>query len=358
MDTSDINIEFNSEGVCNHCIDYDLRKESIQLNKTDSSEEISKIIRDIKKSGRSKKYDCIVGISGGIDSSYVAYLAKKWELRVLLVHLDNGWDSELAVKNVENIVQKTGFDLYSLVINWDEFKDLQRSFFKADVIDLELLSDHAIFASVSKLTRKYSVKYLLSGENFVTEAIMPRGWNWRKSDSRNIKAIHKLYGSKKLKTFPFMSTLKKVFYNYSGVAKSIPVLDYLDYNKDEAMDILKKEFDWKYYGGKHFESIFTRYYQGVILPKKFNIDKRRAHLSTLINSGQVNRAEALEELKKEAYSIELQNDDKELVCKKLGFSINEMNDYLQRAPRNHLDYKSDEKLMMFMRMVYRKFLKK
>ena len=354
MDTTDTEIVFDESGVCNHCHTYEERRKSLLLN---SNKKLEGIIKKIKDAGKGRKYDCIVGISGGIDSSYVAYLAKQWNLRVLLVHLDNGWDSELAVKNVENIVTKTGFDLYTLVINWEEFKDLQRSFFKADVIDLELLSDHAIYASVYRLTRKYGIKYLLSGENFATEGILPTSWNWRKSDAVNIKAIHKIYGEKKLKTFPFMGTIEKTIYQYGNIIQSIPVLDYIHYNKANVMSILESEMGWKYYGGKHYESIFTRFYQGYILPKKFNVDKRKAHYSTLINGKQMSREDALKDLRNEIYPLALQEEDFELVCKKLEFSHEELQAYIKRAPKKHLDYSSDEKITKFMRFFYRKFLK-
>ena len=210
MDTTDKFITFDDNGVCNHCKQYKQIKDTLINDSCEKEKELQKIIDKIKKSGENRRYDCIVGISGGVDSSYVAYLAKQWGLRVLLVHLDNGWNSELAVKNVENIVKYTGFDLYTLVIDWEEFKDLQRSFFKADVIDLELLSDHAIFATVRKLTRKYNIRYLLSGENFETEAILPKSWNWRKSDAANIKSIHKKFGSKK-----FSQSSSNVYYRTS-----------------------------------------------------------------------------------------------------------------------------------------------
>lgn len=353
MDTTDTEIVFDEYGVCNHCHDYEERKKRLIADPILREKALQEIIQKVKDAGKGKKYDCIVGISGGVDSSYVAYLAKQWGLNALLVHLDNGWDSELAVKNVENIVKYTGYDLYTLVINWEEFKDLQRSFFKADVIDLELLSDHAIFATVYKLTREYGIKYLLSGENFETEAIMPRSWNWRKSDATNIKAIHALYGERKLKTFPFMGTLKKTIYQYGGVAQSIPILNYLDYNKEKVMSILESEISWKYYGGKHYESIFTRFYQGYILPKKFGVDKRIAHYSTLINSGQMNREDALKNLQNEVYPIELQQEDFELVCKKLDFSHEELEEYMKRKPKSHLEYGNDEKIFQLMRKVYK-----
>ena len=355
MDTTDKFITFDDNGVCNHCKQYKQIKDTLINDSCEKEKELQKIIDKIKKSGENRRYDCIVGISGGVDSSYVAYLAKQWELRALLVHLDNGWNSELAVKNVENIVKYTGFELYTLVIDWEEFKDLQRSFFKADVIDLELLSDHAIFAAVRKLTRKYNIRYLLSGENFETEAILPKSWNWRKSDAANIKSIHKKFGSKKLKTFPFMGTIKKIFYQYTGVSQSISILNYIDYNKQTVMAILKDKMDWKYYGGKHYESIFTRFYQGVILPKKFKIDKRCAHLSTLINSDQIKRDEALLLLKEEPYPKELQEEDFNLVCKKLDFSEDELNFYLNRPEKSHLEYKSDEFIFNLLRRVYHFF---
>lgn len=357
MDTSDPKITFNGDGVCSHCLDFEEKsKEMLQGEQRDN--ELKEIISKLKEAGKGKKYDCIVGISGGVDSSYVAYLAKEWRLNALLVHLDNGWNSELAVKNVENIVKYTGFDLYTLVINWEEFKALQKSFFNADVIDLELLSDHAIFATVYKLTREYGINFLLSGENFVTEAIMPTSWNWRKSDAKNIKSIYKKFGgSTPLKTFPFMGTVKRTFFQYTGVAKSISVLNYLDYNKAEVMQILKDKLGWQYYGGKHYESLFTRFYQGYILPNKFGIDKRRAHLSTLINSEQISREDALDELAKEIYPEKLQVEDFELTCKKLDFTYDELEEYIKRPPVPHLAYGSDEKVMQFMRYVYRRFLK-
>ncbi|PIP98563.1 MAG: hypothetical protein COW76_20230 [Shewanella sp. CG18_big_fil_WC_8_21_14_2_50_42_11] len=354
MDTTDPNITFDEQGVCNHCHEYEARKKKLIADPGQRQRTLEDIIAKVKKDGQGKEYDCIIGVSGGVDSTYVAYLAKEWGLRGLLVHLDNGWNSELAVKNIENIVEYTGFDLYTLVIDWEEFKDLQRAFFKADVIDLELLSDHAIFATVYRLARKYKVKHLLSGENFATEAIMPSAWNWRKSDATNIKAIHKQFGSKKLKTFPFMSTVIKIIYQYGGLAKSIPVLNYLDYNKEAVMKVIEEKMHWKYYGGKHYESIFTRFYQGYILPKKFNVDKRKPHFSTLINSGQMNREDAINYLEDPTYPENLQSEDVGLLCKKLSFTDEEFNSYLKREPIPHLAYNSDEGLINFIRNIYRK----
>lgn len=353
MDTSDEKIIFDEHGICNHCHDYEDRKKNFILDPAIKDKKLTEMIDQIKKAGQNKQYDCIVGISGGVDSSYVAYLAKQFNLRTLLVHLDNGWNSELAVKNIENIVKYTGFDLYTIVIDWEEFKDLQKAFFEADVIDIELLSDHAIFATMYKLTRQYKVDYLLNGFNFDTENTMPPTWNHIKYDLSNIKDIHKKFGSRKIKTFPTMSITAELFYKYSGVATSLSILNYINYNKDDVISILQNEMGWQYYGGKHYESIFTRFYQGYILQKKFGIDKRRAHHSSLIHSGQMSREDALKDLQNEIYPKNLQQEDYELVCKKLNFSYEEMEDYLQRPPKSHFIYKSDFGLFQFYRNSYK-----
>ena len=343
MDTSDFGINFDKDGICNHCNNYADKKHVVIKVKNDNL--LKKKIAEIKNKGIDRDYDCIVGVSGGVDSSYVAYLAKKFGLKTLLVHLDNGWNSTKAVQNINNIVKYTEFDLYTLVIDWEEFRDLQRSFFLADVLDIELLTDHAINATVINLSRKHKVKYNLSGSNFATEAILPSGWAWRKSDKKNLKAIHKKFGSVKLKTFPLMSTLVKEVYSRMKIPEWVTLLNLIDYDKGAAIKIITKEMNWQYYGGKHYESIFTRFYQGYILPKKFGIDKRRAHLSTLINSGLKTREEALSELKSETYPLELQRDDFQLCCKKLGFTEEEMLDYIRRPGKSHLDYPSDQNLI-------------
>lgn len=346
MDTSDPKIVFNKNGRCNHCLDYEKRKRNFIIPDSEKKKEcLNKIVTKIKKAGQKKTYDCIIGVSGGVDSSYVAYLAKEFCLRALLVHLDNGWDSEVAVKNIENVIKSTGFDLYTHVIDWEEFCDLQRSFFKASVIDIEMLSDHAISAIISQAAKKYKVKYILSGQNFATECILPSSWVHRKSDLRNIKAIHKCFGTKKIKTFPMRGTFAYLWDKFWAAQEIIPLLDYVDYDKNQAMQILEREFSWRYYGGKHFESIFTRFYQGYILPKKFHIDKRRAHLSSLICTSQMTREQALIELEKEIYPRALQNEDKDLLCKKLRMSNKEFEMYMQRPPRSHYEFASDETLL-------------
>jgi N-acetyl sugar amidotransferase len=339
---ADPNITFDENGVCNYYYEY---FEEYKRRKVSSGEEGRKLLEDkikeIKQNSKEKPYDCILGISGGVDSTYMAYLAKQYDLRVLLVHFDNGWDSELAVKNIENIVTKTGFDLYSLVVDWDEFKQLQIAYFKASVIDLEMPTDHAIIGTLYKLAAKHNVKYFLNGYNVVTEAILPKAWNYNKLDATNMKDIYRNHGSgKKIVTYPFFDTYEKKKYVTLGGIENVLFLNYIDYNKSEVKKIITEKLDWKDYGGKHYESIFTRFYQGYILPTKFGIDKRKAHLSTLICSGQITKEEALAELEKPIYNHEQYLIDREFVLKKLDFTEAYFEELMKLPIRSHFDFKT------------------
>jgi N-acetyl sugar amidotransferase len=342
MDTSDPEITFDAEGICNHCALYVELAPSRIKNDPDGRSELDRIVADMKSKGAGRDYDCIVGLSGGVDSSYVAYQVKKLGLRALAVHLDNGWDSELAVKNIENIVAKLDMDLFTYVLDWEEFRDLQVAFFKASVVDIELLTDHAITAILYQQAIKHDVRYLVSGENFVTEVIMPTTWTHRKSDARNIKGIHKRFGRLPLRTFPFAGALRQRYYRYVRRIGYLTILDYLDYNKEKAMKTLEEELGWRYYGGKHYESIFTRFYQSYVLPEKFGIDKRKAHLSVLINSGQMSRDEALAILEDPPADPELVRGDKGYVIKKLGFTDDEFEELMKAPRRDHRVYPSEE----------------
>jgi len=339
MDESDPLISFDEKGVCNHCKEYTGTAEKKLLPPTQRDAELKNIISLIKSEGKGKKYDCILGISGGTDSSYMAYLAKKNGLRPLIVHFDNGWNSELAVKNIENILSKLEFDLETFVIDWEEFKDIQLAYLKAGVIDIEAITDHAIAGTLYKLAGKHNIKYILSGYNVVTEAILPNAWVHNKQDHINIIDIHNKFGTIPLKNFPFFDSMsKKKYINAKGI-KTINILNYIDYNKKKVQQILKDELDWRDYGGKHYESIFTRFYQGYILPTKFNVDKRKAHLSTLICSGQITKEDALEELEKPIYDIEQLKTDKEFVLKKLGLSEEEFEGIMKKEPVPHSNFK-------------------
>ncbi|HXB39764.1 MAG TPA: N-acetyl sugar amidotransferase [Bacteroidia bacterium] len=337
LDTNDDpNITFDEKGICKYCTEYKFKAGLV--NDPERGKKLEKIISAIKETGKGKKYDCLVGVSGGVDSTYVALLAKKYGLRPLIVHFDNGWNSELAVKNIENIIQKLGFDLYTYVINWEEFRDMQRAYFKADVVDIEALTDHAIYAVKHKLAKKHGIKYLISGSNVVTEGVLPPHWVHRKLDWLNIKSIHKKFGEVKLKTYPKFTFLNSFYFKWFYKAQVFTILDYVEYDKEKAKQTIITELEWKDYGGKHHESLFTKFYQAHILPEKFHIDKRRAHYSTLICSGQIKKQQALKELEKPIYDPIKLKEDKEFVLKKLGFSNEWFDAYLKRSPVSHFSY--------------------
>ncbi|MBX9853814.1 MAG: N-acetyl sugar amidotransferase [Cytophagaceae bacterium] len=346
MDTTDVDITFDSNGICNHCKIYEKEK-SKYTDITERDKHLAKLIEDIKSAGKGKPYNCVIGISGGVDSTYVAYKVKEWGLKPIAVHLDNGWDSELAVKNIENIIQKLNFDLYTHVIDWEEFKDIQLAYLKASVLDLEAPSDHAIMGTLYKMANKYGIKYILAGTNHSTEGILPESfrYSFKTIDATNIKAIHKKFGTlKKLKTFPFFGLHKYIYFQYINIINYVSPLNYLNYNKKEAKETIIRELDWKDYGGKHYESIITRFYQGYILPRKFNIDKRIAHLSTLICSNQITREQALEEMKKDIYDPATLKSDLEYVPKKFGLTMKELEEIIKLPPKNHLDYPNEKKI--------------
>ncbi len=338
MDTTDPDIDFDEKGHCSHCRSYFEHIKALKEKNTYAPAHLENIVQRIKENGRGKDYDSILGVSGGIDSSFTAYYAKKLGLHPLLVHFDNGWNSELSVKNIENIVKKLKFDLYTYVIDWEEFKDLQRSFIKASVVDIEMLTDHAIMATMFKLAKENKIKYVLSGENIATEYIMPKSWLYHKKDIRNIKGIQKIYGNKRIIKFPIFGLSGLILSRFIAKIEYVTILNYIGYNKNEAIRILQNEIDWRYYGGKHYESVFTKFYQAYILPVKFKIDKRRAHLSNLICSGQITRNEALEELNKELYDTTELIQEKEYVIKKLDFLEKEFDQHMRMPPISHLDY--------------------
>lgn len=354
MDETDPEIKFDKKGVCNHCnyIEnilplYNFSQKQVKLN----LESLTKKI----KNNSSGKYDCIIGLSGGVDSSYVALLAHKMGLNALCVHFDNGWNSNAAVSNIKKIVDKCSFDLDTYVINWHEFKDIQKSFIKAGVVDIEMVTDHAIMATMFSLRKKHKIKYILSGVNINTENGMPNTWLWRKQDLTNLKAIHKKFGTIPIKDFPTLSTLSFKLRKMLGLGgKYIEILNYINYSKSKAIKELMIEFDWEYYGGKHHESIFTKFYQGYILPKKFNIDKRKVHLSSLIRSKEITREEALTELSKPVYSKNELLIDTEYILKKLSFSQEEFDIIMNSKPKAHTDYKNDEWLINLYLKIMRK----
>lgn len=342
----DPNLVLDSEGICNHCRNYEAQAKLYLKTGTEAEQLMDSTIKKIKDYGKSRKYDCLIGLSGGVDSSYVAYVAKQKGLNALCVHFDNGWNSEIAVQNIHNIVNKLGFDLSTYVIDWEEFRDLQLAYLKASVIDIEVLTDHAIYGTMFKIAKDNDIKYVLGGHNVVTEGVLPYHWTYDKKDYINIKAIHKQYGARKLVSFPFLDLKMKKFIQNSGI-EFINYLNWLPYIKNDVKKVLQDELGWKDYGGKHYESVWTRFYQGYILPVKFKVDKRKAHLSTLICSGQMTKEEALEELKQPPYDAEMLKIDKAFVLKKLELTEKEFNDILAMPVRSHREFDTEGSLFHY-----------
>ena len=344
MDTSDPDIKFDDQGVCNHCHEFDLNVGSRVITGEDGKAVLQKIVERIKKSGEGNEYDCIVGISGGVDSTYVAYQCKQLGLRPLAVHLDNGWNSELAVSNIEKVLKKLDFDLYTKVLDWREFRDIQLSFLKASTPDGEVPTDHAIFALLLKVAREKNIKYIMSGMNYLSEASVVPAWSYGHGDWGYIKYIQKKFGTLKIKNYPHYTPLEMFYMLFIKRVKFVSILNYIDYNKEAAIKELSEKLDWQYYGGKHHESTYTKFFQAYILPTKFGIDKRKIHLSNAVQSGQMKKSEALEELKKPLYSETSAMNDKEFVAKKLGVSLVEFEEIMKRKPLFYTDYPNSSKL--------------
>ena len=340
MDTvGDSDIKFDEDGVCNYYHEFREKLKVRVPEATIAEEQLKSMVSAIKKGGKGKQYDCIIGISGGVDSTYTAWLVKELGLRPLAIHLDNGWNSELAVKNIENILNKLDIDLYTEVLDWEMFKDLQLSFLKASTPDGEIPTDHAILTILYRMAAKFGIKYIISGMNFRNEGMLPPSWARGYLDWKYISSVQKKFGTQSLANFPHMSVFDFLKFNLIKKIRSISFINYIPFDKDKAMKVIKKELDWKYYGGKHYESIYTRFYQGYILPKKFNIDKRKAHLTCLIASTvEVTREEALTTLKLPPCDEQMIRDDKEYVLKKFGLSEEDFENMMNTTPKTILDY--------------------
>lgn len=338
MDSSDPDLVIDSDGVCNHCHRYEVQRQARVPSDAERQAKLEQALAAIKAAGKGKKYDCVIGVSGGVDSTYVAYLTKELGLRPLAVHFDNGWNSELAVANIEKTLNTLGIDLVTEVINWPEFRSLQLSFLKASTPDGEVPTDHAIVALLYKTAIAHGVKYILLGTNVATEAIMPLKWGYGYSDYKYISAVHKQFSGMPLKTYPHYSLPQLFYYMYVKKIKLLPILDLVPYDKEQAMALIQNKLGWVYYGGKHYESIYTRFYQAYILPRKFGIDKRRAHYSNLVMSGQITREQAFSLLDAPICDPDLMQQDKEYVIKKLGITVQEFEEIMSAPTKTFLDY--------------------
>lgn len=348
MDTSDSKISFDARGWCEYCNNYyDNILPSWHPDERGEREIMAQVER-IKRDGKGRDHDCLIGLSGGVDSSYVTYLAKeKFGLRPLLYHVDAGWNSQQAVNNIEKLVDGLGLDLFTEVVNWPEMRDLQLAFFKAQVPHLDTPQDHAFFAGLYNFAAKNNVKYILTGANYSTECVRePLEWHYHASDLRQLKDIHSRFGTRPLKSYPLAGIFKfKIYYRYVLGVRVVKPLNYVPFYKEAAMDELVERFGWQKYKHKHYESRFTRFYEGYWLPTKFGYDKRRAHFSSLILTGQLSRAEALEKIAQPAYDAETIAEDFEYIATKLGLTVEDLKALHNGPNRTHHDYKNNTALI-------------
>lgn len=344
MDTTDPTIHFDSAGVCNHCADFENLQKPQLLTGESGERKLAEVVDRIKRGGRRKPYDCIIGLSGGVDSSYVAHRVIELGLRPLAVHVDTGWNSELAVSNIEKIVATLGIDLFTVVIDWDEMRDLQLAFLRAGVANCDVPQDHAFVAALLRLASQKGIRWVISGHNLQSESILPEEWGYTSIDARHLRSIHARFGTRPLRHFPTYSLFKYTFWwPYVRRISFLKILHFEDYRKDVAKKFLMERYGWRDYGGKHYESRFTKFFQSYYLPVKFGYDKRRAHLASLIVSGQTTREAALEELRRPPFDAEEAKADALFVAKKLGVSASELDAIIAGPRRTHLDYPSNAK---------------
>lgn len=361
MDSEKTNIEFDENGYCNFCNDALKRKDSTWKNNEQGLKELENIIQKMKDENKDKKYDCILGLSGGIDSCYTAYLLSKYNVRMLAVHIDGGWNTDISDKNVKLLCEKLKIELKVIKINEKEIYDLQRSYFLAEVLNQDVPQDHIFFSELYRYALKNNIKYFISGGNFSSESILPKEWGYNAMDGKNLLDIHRKYGQvplKEIKPLSFYEIYIKI--PYIKKLKKIRPLNYINYNKNEAIKELHDEIGFEYYGGKHCESIFTRLYQNYILPNKFGINKSKAHYSSLIVAGQLERKEALNLLKENEYTKnqKLLEQDIAYFIEKINITRQQFDEIINnKKTTSHLAFKNNSKLINFS-VKFKKFLKK
>jgi N-acetyl sugar amidotransferase len=354
MDTSDPGISFDNEGRCNHCVVFFDRTAKLMYRGEQSRRQLDVLVDRIKRSGESKEYDCVIGMSGGGDSCYAAYVAHSLGLRSLAVHMDNGWDSNIAVKNIRRVAEKLGIDYRSYVLNWDEFRDLQLSFFKASVPEIETPTDMAIPAALHRIAAEHGVRYIISGGNYATEGILPKAWHYDAKDMRFLRAVHRSFGSTTLKSYPTFGYRTEAYFKLIKGMRFVYLLNYVPYSKSDAMALLEKELGWRDHGGKHHESKITEFVHSYVLPVKFGIDYRRATLSAQICAGEATRGQALAELEKLPYDPAQVESDKDYVARKFGIARKDLDDMLASPPKSYRDYPNDQRFLEFVYRVYRR----
>jgi len=345
MDTSDPAITFDSAGVCCYCRKWE-HEERLTWHPNAEGERIWQgWVQQMKAEGKGKEYDCIIGISGGADSAYLAWKLRDSGLRMLAVHVDGGWNSEISVANIEMLCKSLQLDLFTYVVDWDEMRDLQLAFFRSGVANQDVPQDHAFFSQLYRQANRLRIRYFLSGGNLATECILPRAWGYNAMDRRHLRGIHRRFGTRPLRTFPTIGFLSLYVTNpFIRRFRVLRPLNWMKYIKKEAKLELSVGLGWKDYGDKHHESRFTKFFQSWYLPVKFGFDKRKAHLSSMINSEQITREEALAELSKAPFDATTLNEDKRFLAKKLGISLDEFGRILAQPVRTWQDYPSNAAL--------------
>ncbi len=352
MDTTDSDISFDENGVSSHALHFDevFAPELIPAQRGERLGELEKLADTIKAAGKGKPYDCVIGVSGGVDSTYLTLQAVRLGLRPLIVHFDSGWNSELAVGNIHNLVTTLKLDLYTHVVDWREMKDLQLSYFKASLANLDVPTDHAFGYVAYKQAMKYGIKYILSGGNAATESVLPESWGYNADDSKHLRAVQKRFGSVKLKTYPVMGMfMRHIWYPMLRRVETVRPLNYMPYIYADAKQDITDSVGWRDYGGKHYESVFTRYFQGYYLPHKFGFDKRLAHYSSMVLSGLITRDEALGLMDSTNYPEELRSQDHEFIAKKLGVSVEALEALIALPPVDFSAYPNSDALWAFIR---------
>lgn len=335
MDTSDPAIAFDADGLCNHCRTFDQVTRTQWFPNEEGARRWEAMAAQIRQAGQGREYDCILGLSGGIDSSYLALKVKDWKLRPLVVHVDAGWNSELAVANIEAVVKYCDFDLHTHVVDWEEMRDLHLAYLKAGIANQDVPQDHVFFASLYHFATRNRIRFILSGGNIATEGIFPTAWHGSAMDAVNLRAIHKKYGERPLRTYSTIGFFDYfVWYPFVRKMRTARPLNFMPYDKQQAIAELEQKMGWRAYGRKHGESLFTKLFQNYYLPTKFGYDKRKPHLASLIVSGQMTRADALAKLQEPLYEPNELEIDIAYFCKKLRISRQQFDGFLT-APSHH-----------------------
>lgn len=353
MDTTDPEIIFDEVGQCNHCRDAEEKLKKGWFPNIEGRKKLEVIAQEIRDSRGRKEYDSIIGISGGIDSSYLLHIVKtEMKLKPLVVHVDAGWNSEIAVNNIEKMVKKLDLDLFTYVVDWNEMKELQLAYLHSSLANQDVPQDHAFFAKLYQIADEKNISYTITGSNLTSESILPSSWGYDATDSLQLKAIFKKFGKGRLVNYPIMSWWKnKIYWPYFKKMKVIRPLNYINYNKNEAIKFLQKNYDWRYYGGKHHESKWTKFFQAYYLPEKFGFDKRKAHLSSMIIAKQITREEALLELSKPLYNAHELKEDMVFIEKKLCLKEGGLKELMDMPNKDYKDYPNDRKIIAFFREI-------